>query len=366
MNFYTINRGVYKRLYRYFSYQATKYSSRKEIKDKIKKLKCKPLTKAQKKEIKNYYKSFGFKNISSDWHRLFTHINGDFHKEYIPQDFFYNVVEPSLNMYSMFPALMDKNLLDKIFTNVKQPKTIVKNINGIYLDGITGNFLNFNKVVNKCKQFSNLVIKPSLESGGGKNVNIINLNKEGITDLNGLTIEQLLVKHDKNFIIQELFTQHKQMSLLNPDSVNTIRFKTLYFKGEIVHLYSVVRVGGKGVKVDNTSQGGFFCKIDSEGKLFNKGYFGNGDFTLKTDSGLLLEGFQIPNYTNIRSVVLKLHEQIPYFKMVSWDISIDELKYPNLIEFNIVGQGFSEEFGPLFGKYTNEVLKNSELKLFSI
>ncbi len=365
MNFYRINRGLYKRLHKYFSYQSLKYLYRNEVKKKIYRLKCKPLSRSQKREIKDYYSKFGFKNICTDWHRLYTHMSGKFYKEYIPEDFFYNVVEPSLNMKVMFPALMDKNLLDKLFTDIKQPKTIIKNINGVFIDGDSGKFLKLELVLKKCLQFPKLVIKPSIDSGGGKDVNIITLNNKGITDLDGLTLEQLLRKYDKNFIIQELFIQHKQMSLLNPDSVNTIRFKTLYVNEKIVNLYSVVRIGSKGAKVDNTSQGGFFCKIDKNGILVEKGFYGSGIHTLKTETGIILKDFQIPNYFQIKSKVLELHKQIPHFKMISWDITIDENEEATLLEYNVLGQGFSEEFGPMFYEYMDEILSNCEVKLFS-
>ena len=58
MNFYTLNRGIYKRLYKYFSDKTCQYENRKEVKKFIKNLKCKPLTKTQKREIKKYYASF--------------------------------------------------------------------------------------------------------------------------------------------------------------------------------------------------------------------------------------------------------------------------------------------------------------------
>lgn len=364
MNFYTINRGLYKRLHKYFVYQSTKYSYGKEYNKKIKKLKCKPLTKFQKKEISNYYAKFGFKNINTNWHRLYTHISGVFHKEYIPPDFFYNTIEPSLNMKIMFPALMDKNLLDKLFTEIKQPETIVKNINGFFVDGVTGSFLSFETVVNKCKQYSDLVIKPSIDSGGGKNVIIFKL-KNNLTDFKKLNLEQLLGLYDKNFIIQKVLVQNKKMSLLNPDSVNTLRIKTLIINSDIVHLSSHVRVGGKGSRIDNSSQGGLYCLVDDKGFLFKKGYTMSGDYKTKTDNGVVLEGFQIPNYPQIESQVLKLHMQIPHFRMISWDIAIDEFGALILLEYNVFGQGYSEENGPLFGDFTDEVLNNCEVNLFS-
>ena len=193
MNFYTINRGLFKRLHKYFVYQSNKNKFRNHIRQKIKSLKCKPLTRLEKREIKNYYHSFGFKNISTDWHRYYKHVNGNFYKEYIPEDFFYNVIEPSLNMRIMFPALTDKNILDKLVIGINQPKNILKNINGTYLKGNSYDILTFNEAVGICNKFQKLVIKPTIESGGGKNVSILNIDN-GITDQQNLTIGSSIKK----------------------------------------------------------------------------------------------------------------------------------------------------------------------------
>ena len=49
----------------------------------------------------------------------------------------------------------------------------------------------------------------------------------------------------------------------------------------------------------------------------------------------------------------------------STDITIDTKRNPVLIDFNVFGQGFLQEYGPLLGEYKVEVLKNYRVKLFS-
>ena len=122
MNFYTVNRGLNKRLHNYFSYQSRKAQYRSKIKKINKDFRCRSLSTEQIKEIKDYYASFRFKNISTNWHKFNTHFSGKFYKEYIPEDLFYNVIIPNLNMVKMHPALTDKNLLSKLFKGVKHLK----------------------------------------------------------------------------------------------------------------------------------------------------------------------------------------------------------------------------------------------------
>ena len=310
--------------------------------------------KGGKREIKNYYHSFGFKNISTDWHRYFKHLNGNFYKEYIPEDFFYNVIEPSLNMSIMFPALTDKNILDKLFIGVKQPKSIVKNINGIYLNASSNVILTFDEAVGLCNKYQKLVIKPTIESGGGKNVGILNINK-GLTDQKNLSINQVLKNYEKNFIIQEYLNQHPQMKLLNESSVNTLRIETLLIDNKIVVLNSILRIGMKGLRIDNMSQGGYVFKIKQDGKLYNRGYFETGLEIEKKDLDFDIEEFKVPNYQIILKVVQDLHKQILHFKMISWDMAIDETCDPVLIEYNVL-------WGKVFFKNIMHFLVSTPMK----
>ena len=364
MNFYTVNRGLTKRLHRYFSYQSTKKAERKEIRRKIAQLNCKPLSSSEKREIKDYFASYGFYNISTDWHRYNKHVNGNFYKEYIPEDFFYNVIEPSLNMRVMFPALTDKNILDKLFQGIRQPKNILKNINGVYIKADNNDILTFESAVNECNKYQKLVIKPTIESGGGKNVSVLNI-QSGITDQENLTIELVLKNYNKNFIVQECLEQHDVMNLLNESSINTLRIKTLLIKEEIIILNSVVRIGLKGSRVDNMSKGGYIMQITTDGKLGTRGFFGTGLEIGKKDLDFDIDKFEVPNYQNIQSVVKDLHKQILHFKMISWDIAIDPDGNPVLIEYNVFGQGIGQEFRTLFGEHTDEILKICKVNLFS-
>lgn len=366
MNFYRINRGLNKRLHNYFFYLSRRAQYRDKIRKVNKELKCKPLTKLQKNEAKNYYASFGFNNINTDWHKYFTHVRGEFHKEYMPEDLFYNVIIPHLNMVSMHTALTDKNLLTKLFNGVKQPETIVKNINGIFYSEKDNAILRINNVVEKCSTYSKLIIKPSLDSGGGKNIIVFNV-KGNMTDYKDMAIEKLIKMYGNDFIIQNYLIQHEQMSMLNPSSVNTIRSTTLLIDGKVEFLRNFIRIGGKHSMVDNVGQGGIWCIINSDGTLSKNIYDKIGNFVVDTDIITLLNDFRIPNYNKIINDITYLHRQIPQFRLVSWDIALDNVGDTVLIEINVFGQGIDGQYayGPLFGKYTDRLLSACKLNRFS-
>ncbi|WP_117882528.1 sugar-transfer associated ATP-grasp domain-containing protein [Aureibaculum luteum] len=368
MDFFKLSAGLFKRLRRYSIYQKNKRHFISRSKTLVNEIKCRKLTNAQIKEIREYYARFGFKNINTKWHQFYTHISGEFYKEYIPVEFYINVIEPQLNMLTEPEILTDKNLLDKLFNTIEQPETITKNINGVFLDE-NRTILDFDEVVDRCKKYSKLIIKPSLDSGGGKNIIVFEVNGNK-TNYQNMPVKELINLYDKNFIIQKYFTQHKQMGNLNSSSVNTIRIQTLLINSEVEILASFVRIGGKGAVVDNAShptsgKSAMVCNVSEDGFL-NVGYRSDSHVVTKSNTNIELKGYQIPNYTDVKIAVKNLHKQIPYFRIVSWDIAISQEAKPVLIEYNVSAQGVHHQFatGTLFGKLTNEILTQCKINLF--
>jgi len=364
-NFFKINRGLFKRLHGYFIYQFVRSHFRSRSKVLVKNLQCKQLTKSQKKEIKDYYAGFGFKNINTEWHRFYTHVSGKFYKEYIPVGFFINVIEPYLNNNEIGKVLTDKNLLDKLFVNVEQPETVTKNINGNFIDSDNISMLMLDQVVEKCKKYSKLIIKPSIESGGGKDIIVFEINKNKTTYKN-MSLEEILKLYNEDFIVQNFIIQHEEMQKLNPSSVNTLRIQSLLRNNKVEIIVSYVRIGGKNSFVDNMVAGGVFCNINKEGFL-GDGFNGMGEPFLTSASNVKLKGYRIPNYSNILNEIKKLHIQVPYFRIIAWDIAINKEGKAVLIEYNLRGQGVHSQFatGPIFGEFTDEILSECKINIFT-
>ena len=80
-------------------------------------------------------------------------------------------------------------------------------------------------------------------------------------------------------------------------------------------------------------------------------------------TGITFKNKKIPNYEKASEMVKELHNQLDYFKLVSWDIAMDEDNQPLLIELYVKSQEINfHQFsnGPLFGKFTREVHKMIE------
>ncbi|MBR5081430.1 MAG: hypothetical protein IKX35_03185 [Bacteroidales bacterium] len=260
-----------------------------------------------------------------------------------------------MNRWECVGVFSDKNLSCLFLPLVKQPHLVVKNQNGFFYSN--GRAISREEAIQKCWNLSNAIVKPSLEEGG-KGVASLTV-VEGVTNIQGMRVDELFDNYYADFIVQERIIQHPDMAKLNPSSVNTIRVLTYRFDSEVVLLYCVVRIGRKGMVIDNESQGGISVKINTDGTLAKYAYGAPGEEKIETtDEGIVLEGFQIPSYLKIVSLAKECHLQLPYFRIIGWDFCIDCDGEPLLIEWNSNPDLSQTANGPAFGEYTDIILSD--------
>ncbi|NER13992.1 hypothetical protein GWK08_11110 [Leptobacterium flavescens] len=350
---------IYRKVYRQLFILKKNLDYRSEVKGKLKTVNGDSLSDSEINEIKQYYASFGFSNVKNYWHKFYKTINGTFFKEYIPEDLFYSTIEPCLNRKELLPALSDKNLLGKVFDGVKMPATVVQNINGFYTKD--GRVISKEEAISLCSEHSRLIFKPSIHSGGGVGVVVCSINN-GMTDFKNKSLEELLSSYRRDFIVQEVVKQNKVIASLNPSSLNTLRVVSYLREEEVVVLSTAVRIGGKGQFTDNVAISGVACGLNEDGSLKDLGYNKMYQPFEKGEDGIVFSTVKIPFYDKVKETVKKLHAQIPYFRLVSWDIALDDSDEVVLIEYNVMAQGiFTHQLitGPMFGKYTDEILSFS-------
>ena len=152
-----------------------------------------------------------------------------------------------------------------------------------------------------------------------------------------VTAAQLKESLNGKYLLQDRIVQHPEMSRLHPHSVNTIRMITFNNNGKVEVFSAALRIGTKGRSVDNWASGGIVVGIDLEtGMLQKEGIFkpGYGVRVEKhPETGILLENFQIPFFTESVTLTRDLHRYLYGIHSVGWDIAITE-NGPVFIEGN--------------------------------
>lgn len=312
------------------------------------------LTKAQKKEVDDFYMSMIGETVPLYCHEYFYSRTGVFSKDYIPKDFYTLQLRPKANVFQFQSAYDDKNIYDLILAGENVVHTILKNMNGYYY--YEGQPVSEEEAIALCQNMDHVIIKPSMQKQGN-GVNLITV-VDGKSNVEGKTIGELFKQYNRNFLIQDCVKQHKDLAALNPTSVNTIRILSYRSGVEVLVVYCVIRIGRMNQVIDNQCAGGISTTISKDGKLGKYAFGGySEDNVTKTDTGVVLEGYQLPCFDKAIEFVKRLHMKLPYFNIIGWDVSIEEDGNPILIEYN-TDPGLSQSaFCSGMGENTERIIR---------
>ena len=305
------------------------------------------------------------KNVSCEWLRFFAHTSGIEDSKYVPEDIFYAILEPCFNEMNYAWVIADKCFYDKRFDSRLLPETILRNIGGDFLDA-DYNILTFAKAKALLEsQRRDLVIKPSIDSGGGRNVVIVryrdgrHLTEDGAK----FSLEEIQSQWRRNYIVQERMVQHSFFSDFNPASVNTIRVFTYRspLSEDVVVLKTLLRMGVGELHVDNQNAGGISVGIRANGTLNSYACSKLGNKHLQHPSThTTFANKTVPCFERISLIVRRLAQNIPTLRFLSFDLMLDKEGEIKLIEVNTLGQGLLclQTFGgSLFAEYTEEIIE---------
>ena len=310
------------------------------------------LTESEKRQIKNYWKPYI--NISTEWCAYYYSQNGIFDPRYIPNDLYFSKIDQYFNNRKLGWGFNDKNYYSLIFSNVKQPTTLVRKIGTLLFDA-SYKLISIDAAMEIIKNEQEIIIKPTQESGSGRGISFFKIDKQSDE-----VMDALVSSRETNFIVQRIVKQHPFLSNIYANSLNSIRITTLLMEDGVHILSSVLRMGAGNSRVDNASNGGVSVGIQSNGELNEIGhilYAGNA--IKKHPQGFVFKGNRIPYYEKIVETVKSLAQITGNFRLVSWDMSIDDDNNVILIEANMRKGGIAiHQFnnGPLFGDLTDRVL----------
>ena len=181
------------------------------------------------------------------------------------------------------------------------------------------------------QKYGTVIVKPA---GGACGMGVFKLSVSNESGFNDVISR---VKSGEKLIMEEVIEQHPEMALMNPTSVNTIRVITMLDKAGDPHvIYQCAKFGASSECISNTLGGGVCCHIDAESGIldtFGKDMHGERIFKHPV-SGLVIPGFQIPNWNGVLNYAKSLAKNVPSARYIGWDIVILKNGY-DVIEGNL-------------------------------
>ena len=119
----------------------------------------------------DYFKQYGFK-VSSAFPEIYKRCNGIESDKYIPASLYFYYISPYLVNMNLSIAYVDKNMYFRHFPDVRQPKTIFHNMSGrFYTEEMQE--VTFDEAVETLNGKVRFIVKPSIESGRGRDVKMV-------------------------------------------------------------------------------------------------------------------------------------------------------------------------------------------------
>ena len=312
------------------------------------------LTSEQKKAVREFWKPYC--RVDTDWVRYYTYITGKFDPRYIPDVLQHTRIDQHFNNRKLGYGFNDKNYYSLIFQGVRQPHTVIRKIGGLLFDG-DYNQIDLKKAETLLLMRNEVIVKPSQESGGGRDIAFYDTQ----ADADELT-RVLTDKEYDNYIIQDIVRQHHELGKMHPESLNTVRIYSLMSDDGVHVLSASLKMGAGSSRLDNVERNsGIIAGVKDNGKLKDTAYFDlySGKTTDRHPDGMLLSDIEVPEFDSMIETVKRLAQYAGNFRMIGWDMSVDEGGDIVLIEANMRKAGIGPIqclHGPFYGDLTERVL----------
>lgn len=305
------------------------------------------------------------KKVNLTWIKVYGNISGIWDHRYVPETLYYTIIEPCLNDKSFSKAYTDKNFCPVILNGFIGPDIIISNINGLFYN-CKNEQKDINAVTELLLKADKFIIKPATDSGGGKGVSLMTREDGNFVSEAGihLSLEELLMKYGKNYVIQEVVLQHSWYEKYNDTSLNTVRVLTYrsISDNRIYVLHSVLRVGRRGKITDNQASGGYACGLTDDGLLTGIAVDKYGNVYEEVNGVNLVKGEKPEGIDLIRRKATEIADRFPYSRLMGLDLCLDNEGQCRVIEVNNINNEinfFQMTGGPLFGEFTDEVISYS-------
>ena len=347
--------SLYRKFDNYAHLLSRKMGARKSSKHYFRMLKehsipIRRLTSKQKRQVNEIW---GGAVSDFSTHELVYSVTGRFDPYVCSELLFRTNIELKINNFQLKYGFSDKNYFDKLTNGAPMPKTVVRNINGTFLDE-EYRPLTYDDVLNIIGKYDSLIVKPSIENGCGKSVKLY--SKNDYTDI--------FTDFKQDYLIQEVLRQHNLLSSLNSSSINVVRVISIYLNGVVSPVNYTLRCGAQGAITDNfvseDGKGMFVIGINPDGTLKDEAYHSCGEKITVAPNGMEFAGKQLPYFKEALELTTHIHEQLPHFGFIGFDVCFDEDGSPRIMELNFRGPGvlyYQYANGALFGDRTEEIIQ---------
>lgn len=138
-------------------------------------------------------------------------------------------------------------------------------------------------------------------------------------------LKDVLSEHNTEYILEELIVQVEELAKWHPQSVNTLRIRTIILKDRIHICHPMLRIGRGDAVVDNAGSGGVFVVLDEKtGKpICSCDEFCN-EYTVHPDTGFKFDDLVIPRWEEAIETAKQLAMVFPDVKYVGWDLALTD------------------------------------------
>lgn len=269
------------------------------------------------------------------------------------------VLQPRITL-AMEDPIFESGLVHKAgysmyLSEIKQPRNIVKCIDGQYFDEKMRP-VNKEDAIKLLRNSGEAIVKTPYRSCKGRSIIKITQNDD---------LSRILDEYHGNLVCQDIIRQSADLSRLHPESVNSLRIISLFINGELSICVVDIRIGQGDSITDNAGAGGMMVGIHRDGTLHDYGYDHSGNRHYDNGAGITFKGYRINNLDKVLEKIKIYHPYyFPTMGLVAWDWSIDETGEPVLIEVNLGDHAMYPGItttqlakgAPLFGDRTEEVI----------
>ena len=175
--------------------------------------------------VVQYWKPYGIRP-KRYWYRLYCAGMDHYDPRFIPGTVWFGKIIPYFNNLSFKSAYTDKAMLSRLFPDVRQPVTVIKNMGGSFYNGAEEPITR-DEAEKLCLREEHLIFKPTIESGGGMNIRFFDAD-----EMPADRIGELFDCFNANFIVQQIVQQHPDLARINASTLNTMRVLSFRFHAE--------------------------------------------------------------------------------------------------------------------------------------